>query len=241
MTEQEWLDSGLHSPMVALARARRPWEVRKRKMRLLVCACCREVWDHLIHPHCRHAVEVAERYADGQATANDRDVARMTAVEVLRVGFRDGSLQGLTRLAAPLAVYAGVRTGELMAALDRAVSGLVSYRVRVALGVPFHPEIAGGWKERQAAERRRACDLVRDVFGNPFRLRVVQPSWLSWRGGFVGQMARAIYNERRFADLPILADALEEAGCDDADLLGHCRRPGGHARGCWALDLLPGW
>jgi hypothetical protein len=50
--------------------------------------------------------------------------------------------------------------------------------------------------------------------------------------------ARCIYSERRFADLPGLADALEEAGCTNEDVLAHCRQPGEHARGCWVLDLM---
>ena len=53
-------------------------------------------------------------------------------------------------------------------------------------------------------------------------------------------LAQAIYEERRFGDLPVLADALEEAGCTDADILSHCRGPGPHVRGCWVVDLLLG-
>ena len=67
-----------------------------------------------------------------------------------------------------------------------------------------------------------------------------KPAWLSWNGGTVAGLARSVYDERRFADLPILADALEEAGCDNAELLTHLRGPGPHVRGCWALDLLLG-
>lgn len=84
---------------------------------------------------------------------------------------------------------------------------------------------------------REQCDLLRDVFGNPFRPATRDPAW---RGGVVTAMARAIYDERRFDDLPILADALQDAGCDDADVLGHCRGGGEHARGCWAVDLILG-
>jgi hypothetical protein len=53
-------------------------------------------------------------------------------------------------------------------------------------------------------------------------------------------MAQAIYNERGFDRLPILGDALEDAGCTDRDILDHCRGPGPHVRGCWAVDLLLG-
>src|SRR5947209_5861173 len=79
--------------------------------------------------------------------------------------------------------------------------------------------------------------LLRDIFGNPFRPVAVEPSWLT--PPVVG-LAKAIYDGRLFGDLPVLADALEEAGCGDRELLGHCRGVGPHALGCWALDLFTG-
>jgi elongation factor G-like protein len=89
-------------------------------------------------------------------------------------------------------------------------------------------------------ELRRQADLLRDIFGNPFRPVPVDLAWLEWRGGLVTQIARSIYDERRFNDLPILADALEEAGCTEASILDHCRRRSAHAPGCWVLDGLLG-
>jgi hypothetical protein len=68
----------------------------------------------------------------------------------------------------------------------------------------------------------------------------VDPAWLKWNGGTVASLAKSIYDQRRFQDLPILADALEEAGCADAELLGHCRRDGPHVPGCWAIDAILG-
>jgi hypothetical protein len=82
--------------------------------------------------------------------------------------------------------------------------------------------------------------LLHEIFGNPFRPAALDPSWLAWHDGAVRKMARAIYDERRFADLPILADALEDAGCAEAAILAHCREPGEHVRGCWVVDLLLG-
>lgn len=80
--------------------------------------------------------------------------------------------------------------------------------------------------------------LLRDIFGNPFRPVSVEPSWLTWHDAPVRKLAQAIYDERRFKDLPVLADALEDAGCGDAAILEHCRGPEPHARGCWVLDLI---
>jgi hypothetical protein len=82
--------------------------------------------------------------------------------------------------------------------------------------------------------------LLRDILGNPFRPSALDPAWLAWNGGTVAKLAAAIYDERRFADLPILADALEDAGCADAGILAHCRGGGEHVRGCWAVDRLTG-
>lgn len=92
----------------------------------------------------------------------------------------------------------------------------------------------------EKTERRAQCTLIRDLFGNPFRPATIEPSYLEWNDGCLVKMARAIYDERKYQDMTILADALEEAGCGNTDLLNHCRQPGEHARGCWALDLLLG-
>jgi hypothetical protein len=84
------------------------------------------------------------------------------------------------------------------------------------------------------------CILLRCIFGNPFRPVTIDPTVLTWNGGTIPRMAQAIYDDRRFADLPILADALEEAGCSEPAILSHCRSGGEHVRGCWVVDLLLG-
>jgi hypothetical protein len=66
----------------------------------------------------------------------------------------------------------------------------------------------------------------------------VDSAWFTWNGGTMQRLAQGIYDLRVFDRLPLLADALEDAGCTDADLLGHLRGPGPHVRGCWALDLI---
>jgi hypothetical protein len=75
------------------------------------------------------------------------------------------------------------------------------------------------------------------IFGNPFRPGAVDPAWLT---STVVELAHGIYAERAFDRLPILADALQDAGCENADVLDHCRGPGPHARGCWVVDLVLG-
>jgi hypothetical protein len=105
-------------------------------------------------------------------------------------------------------------------------------------------------RARKAAARRRGrarvkeaavqAGLLRDVFGNPFRAAAVSSDWLAWNDGAVQKIAEGIYEGRAFERLPILHDALLDAGCDDEGILTHCRTPDGHVCGCWAVDLLLG-
>jgi hypothetical protein len=87
---------------------------------------------------------------------------------------------------------------------------------------------------------RTQIELIRDLFGNPFRCVTVDPSWLTYRNGTVSKLAATIYEERAFDRMPLLADALEDAGCTDPSILDHLRGPGPHVRGCWVVDLLLG-
>jgi hypothetical protein len=82
--------------------------------------------------------------------------------------------------------------------------------------------------------------LARCIFGNPFRPVCVDRAWLTWKDDAIPRLAQALYEERAFDRLPILADALEDADCDNTDMLAHCRQPGEHMRGCWVVDLLLG-
>jgi hypothetical protein len=95
------------------------------------------------------------------------------------------------------------------------------------------PVVGTRWYSEVVAQ----CNLVRDIFGNPFHHVTHDPSWLT---PTVTSLATAIYEERAFDRLPILADALEDAGCTHAYILSHCRSGGEHARGCWVVDLLLG-
>src|SRR5262249_49189611 len=87
-------------------------------------------------------------------------------------------------------------------------------------------------------EQTHQSALLRCIFGNSFRPILLDVTWLHGHEGTVLKLARNIYKERAFDRLPVLADALEDAGCDNADILNHCRQPGEHAPGCWILDML---
>jgi hypothetical protein len=89
--------------------------------------------------------------------------------------------------------------------------------------------------------------MLRDLFGNPFRPTTIDPTWRAWHDGIIVKLAEAAYQERTLPSglfetgrLAVLADALEEAGCADEQILGHLRGPGPHVRGCWVVDLLLG-
>jgi hypothetical protein len=101
---------------------------------------------------------------------------------------------------------------------------------------------SAAWDAAKAAAKETQSQVLRDVCGNPFRpMAGLDAAWLGWGGGTVVGLARAIYNERRWGETPVLADALEEAGCSDQEIIGHLRRQGqGHVRGCWCLDLVLG-
>jgi hypothetical protein len=92
------------------------------------------------------------------------------------------------------------------------------------------------------AEARAALtEFVREIYGNPFRPPEIDPAWRVWNHGAVWRIAEQIVASGNFADVPILADALEDAGCTDEHLLGHCREERTHVPGCWALDAALGW
>jgi hypothetical protein len=90
----------------------------------------------------------------------------------------------------------------------------------------------------QSAERRFLANLLRDIFGNPFRPTAFDPAW---RSDTAVALAKGMYESRDFSAMPILADALQDAGCDSDDILNHCRdEKQTHVRGCWVVDLVLG-
>jgi hypothetical protein len=91
-----------------------------------------------------------------------------------------------------------------------------------------------------SAEREHVIPILRDIVGNPFHSIQIERKRLAWNSGTLPKLAQTIYTDRAFDRLPILADALLDAGCDNAAILDHCRSPGPHVRGCWVVDLLLG-
>jgi hypothetical protein len=231
MTEAEWQACTDPQPMLDFLRGR----VSERKLRLFAAACCRRAWHLLFHEWSRRAVEAAERSADG--TLEEEELARAASAA--------GSA-ALYQLAGPLPTSAGALRSAAFAALNAAHDDPHTAADNAAANVAsaaYHAATAAGLLVAAAAhqaERAALARLVMEVFGNPFRPTPVAASVLRWNGGRVPKLALAIYEGRRFDDLPVLADALEEAGCDNEKVLGHLRGPGPHVRGCHVLDLILG-
>jgi hypothetical protein len=212
MTEQEWLQC---------QQVGRAWSaVRKRdsrrRHRLFLVACCRQVWHIMTDRRCRHAVRVAELYADDAALVDELNAAR-AAVRVRN--------------------WRTATTGLLAWSVAEETP---SYDVcRIAVRIALRHTRQEGDEAARAELEAQQMSLLRDIYGNPFQpLPVIKEAWLVWNDSLIPRLALAIYQEHAFERLPILADALEEAGCTDNMLLEHLRGPGPHARGCFALDLV---
>ncbi len=221
MTEAEWLAYD-HPSSLLRCLVRRFDKVSYRKMHLFGCACCRRIWHLLRDPGSRHAVEVAERYADRLATRKELAAARETAFSVARVSLRDASETAFERAAraAALCAQSNGREAGRTASHDAAkAAGDAAYFG--SGGAAVHPiEV---WHLAIKMEEREQATLFREVFGNPFRPTTISPAWVAWQDGAVPKIAQVIYDELAFEQLPVLADALEEAGCADDELLvaGH--------------------
>jgi len=231
MDEAEW--RGSTDPEKMLRYLRRKAVATDRKLRLFACACCRMVWhlmpDGPLYEWARTAVEVAERFADGLATEKDLD----------DIHEHSWSVAAGNRSAADCAAIAAFWSSEFHAA-TAAMTALTE-----TWNAALHGATVAEWQAGiDAAEGKKRAALLRDVISQPLlrQRNRLSPTWLT---SDVTSMAQTAYDERILPAgtldpdrLAVLADALEEAGCDNADLLSHLRGPGPHVRGCWAVDLL---
>lgn len=252
MTETEWVAATDPAPMLAFLQSR----MGNRKLRLFACACFRRIWPLLADERGRGAVACFERFADEQATADEFADAGRTA----NAATDDAS----AAVSEADAVYSDDRsTAALFAAAEARYSAayglcyVVEDDPRVGLSADcaasaraLHEEATVYLTEpaaeraahragevARAAERGAQAALVRAIFGNPFRPVSIDPGWLT---SDVPALAQGVYADRAFDRLPILADALQDAGCEVADILDHLRGSGPHVPGCWALDVVLG-
>ena len=211
MTEVEWEALADPTPMLEFLRDK----VSERKLRLWSAACCRRTRRFHVDASRKTAVEVAERFADGLATDEDLRAAAQTS----------GSC-----FLAPSEVEL-CSNASFAAAVEDA---MLAINVKTWSETIVNP----AWEAAIDDERGAQAALLRDIIGNPFRPVFVSPTWLAWNDCVVSKIAQEIYDDRAFDRLPLLAGALEEAGCTDAAILDHCRGGSEHVRGCWVVDLL---
>lgn len=221
MTEPEWL--ACTSPEMILDFLRASYrQLSARKLRLFATRCCENLLNFSTEPEVRQAVATLARFAEG--TASD--------VELWRACQHAGRVW--------IAEFG-----------CNYVSAAVHETTRLAGTHPFDAATSGAIVAGSAAQLRAGCgtlegeraaqsDWLRDIFPSPYRPKIVRRSWFRWNDATPRKLAETIYEECAFSLLPVLADALEEAGCTDPDILGHCRGPGPHVRGCWVVDLVLG-
>jgi hypothetical protein len=211
MTEAEWLECTDPQKMLEFLRDK----VSDRRLRLTACAGFRKMMHLLPFRDLRNVISVEEQYADGAIGKQDANDARIKAhTAMLQVPYKPPKTMTARWLAETLVHMA-----------------------------------SSGWMiaTNQAEVTAYDLQLIYDIFSNPFRSVIVDPRWLTWDGSTIPKLAQEIYDERKMPEgtldntrLAVLADALEEAGCTNADILDHCRKSSTHVRGCWVVDLLLG-
>ena len=241
MTEAEWLESAtrhelsestdLHEMLIWLRSNRNP---TSRKLRLFAVACCRRIWNMLTDPRSQNAVAVAEQWADGATDEDDLRFSWEGAVEVI-----DDSITSIVNPYASRAAVAAASGRDTEQEPDVHAAHHAADYANCALtwGLPGgsgSSYLTGVNSHTEMADQVR---ILHELFGNPFRPVVLDSNW---RTSTVVSVAQGIYDDRAFDRMPILADALEDAGCEQQDILNHCRSDGPHVRGCWVVDLLLG-
>jgi hypothetical protein len=239
VTEAQFLVSDDPDAMVACLR--KGVHLTDRKAVLAGAACCRRVWPMLADGRLRAAVEAAEGYAGGPLEWALRP-HMLVATEVSAGHYRAAPVEfDRDYVAWRGAKYAAE---AVLYTLQRGKLGTALGMARKTAGDIAWLAGEGNGSAAQVSEAAAQEGILREVFGNPFRPATLDRAALT---PTVASLAQAAYENRSLpsghldpARLAVLSDALEEAGCTDADLLSHLRSPGPHVRGCWALDLILG-
>lgn len=221
LTEKKWHEARIFRPMWAVLRS-----ASSRKLRLVACASCRTIWPLIYDSRSQDAVDGAELYADGHQSRKDLGALEYSAIAAADEYYL--SMHPEIRPDGHWAIYHAHRAAAAAVHLNKS---WLKYAIDA---VDFAQKFESA--ERTAIPQRvTPAELARDIFGNPFRPVTLDPRWLS---STVLDLANLIYNERQFDRMPLLADALMDAGCDNEEIIKHCQGPGPHVRGCWVVDLL---
>ena len=257
MTEAEWLACEDAEPMLHQLEQRPV--ATARKLRLLAVAACRRVSDWFVDPSQAKAVDAVELFADGEISEKrlNKLVAKASEIdelhELLSEDRWDNPYTSDTAYHAAQAVSQAAcndppggdnptyfhRVHDVIEHVGDAAGLAVNERAAAQGRIYLDPP--SEWLDRESgmlAENRVLAGLFREVFGNPFRPVTFDPVW---RTDTVVALARGMYESRDFSTMPILADALQDAGCDSEDVLTHCRDANQvHVRGCWVVDCVLG-
>jgi hypothetical protein len=228
LTEAAWLAGDDPYPMIVHLEL----GMYDRKGRLFFCAACRRLARLTPNPAARAYIEAQEAFADGRLRVDDL----LLAQRHLKPVWPAGSI--------PRETFLALHTDNTLTHLGRHLDNRVLEEIVSGLVDSLDPE----WPRSEPLDRaefaalaaqdlRFLAGVVRCIWGNPWRPAALNPGW---RTADVLGLARGIYDDRAFDRLPILHDALIEAGCTSDDVLGHCREEGPHARGCWVVDLVLG-
>jgi hypothetical protein len=202
-----------------------------RKLRLIACGFLRRHGEMLRFPRQRQAIAYAEQWAEGTADLDQREAIaeRLEADAIDAPLFESYLFQAAAALLGESPYEAARRCRELL---------IQHIAQEEAYGVPPGQNEARFTAAARAEESRRQADILREIIANPFRPLTLSRAWLAANDSAARHLAAHIATHQRFDELPILADALEDAGCDHDALLRHLRHPSGHVRGCWALDAV---
>jgi hypothetical protein len=248
MTESRWLATHIPSDLYAVF-----CELSDRKLHLLTAAFLRRVWDRLPSESTRTAVEATERYADGRITA--KELGRLRSIDLLETCepfwmgtedafdvellIRDCDCLSCDRVASEVECRVA-REGDVLGGVLESIEAPAWIAVQAAFLARDLVASDSGPEDRDGAvvcEMGEQFALFREITGAGFD---VHPKWPLWRTTTVRLLARGIYRHQAFDRLPILADALQDAGCNDEAVLTHGRGATTHLRGCWVVDLALG-
>jgi hypothetical protein len=235
MTEAEWLACDDPQPLARYLFGC----ISPRKLRLWACACGREVLPCFANPLMGKVLDLFEGVAEGERSRE----AQQRPLSELQWAAEDEQSVGFSRAVAGIAHsqwiemvngYEGhFALGLLHLASAKAYNVCPMAQAEGPTDLPADPT----WLFTYSTAQKKQSALARDIVGNPFRSAAINRSWLT---SDVVSLARGIYVARAFDRLPILADALQDAGCEHEDVLSHCRGSDPHVRGCWVLDAVLG-
>lgn len=233
MTDDRWWLASTN-PVRMLSVLQRHRLVSARRVRLFAVACCRRALPYLSDPRSRRAVEVAEEFAEGRLSEAAIDQAHQDAQRAC--WDIDRGRNGAAVDAANAAFWVSARLGGRFDADGNPLVG-ESADLASARNSCVHAAKALARTLGYEEEKRTQAILLRDVYPSLTPQPALNPRRLTTN---VLELAQAIYEGRMFDRMPILADALVDAGCDDESILVHCRSDNPHARGCHVLDLILG-